>query len=703
MRLHRNFAHFNPTTHLNSSRHQMSFPLPLPPVADRLRHAVRVQGQTWSDDYRWLQNKDDPQVRKHLEAENAYTAEMMRPLEGLQTHLYEDMLARIKETDIGVPYRSGQWWYYSRTEAGKQYPIYCRKRDTLESAEDIVLDLNQLAEGHPYFALGAFELSPDGSLLAYSFDTTGFREYTLRVKHLATGQVLADERRKVRSVAWCKDGSHLFYVRENHAKRGYRLYRHALGGARDRIIYEEHDERFDLQVELTRSGAFLLLTSASATTSEVRFVDAAHPRAPWVLTQERKEQHEYYVDHRGSVFLIVTNDRGRNFRLVETPLDNTGVDQWHERIPHRDDVMLEGVDVFARHAVLHERHGGFPRLTVWEPDRDEFWTIDLPEPARDVSGGANEEFDSAVYRLVYESMVTPQSVYDCDLRTRTMTLLKQREVLGGYDPREYRSELLYANASDGTRVPISLVYRLQARRAGPQPLLLTGYGAYGIPSDVYFSSNRLALLDRGVIYAIAHVRGGGEFGKQWHDQGRMLKKRNSFTDFIAAAQALIEHGYTASGHLVIQGGSAGGLLVCAATNIRPTLFKAVVAQVPFVDVINTMLDDTLPLTTGEYEEWGNPHEPQFFKYMRSYSPYDNLVEAEYPAMLVETSLYDSQVMYWEPAKYVAKLRTQHRGGTPILLKINMQAGHGGASGRYDYLREIAVTYSFVLWQMGIGT
>lgn len=320
-----------------------------------------------------------------------------------------------------------------------------------------------------------------------------------------------------------------------------------------------------------------------------------------------------------------------------------------------------------------------------------------------MSGGANEEFDSAVYRLVYESMVTPQSVYDCDLRTRTMTLLKQREVLGGYDPREYRSELLYANASDGTRVPISLVYRLQARRAGPQPLLLTGYGAYGIPSDVYFSSNRLALLDRGVIYAIAHVRGGGEFGKQWHDQGRMLKKRNSFTDFIAAAQALIEHGYTASGHLVIQGGSAGGLLVCAATNIRPTLFKAVVAQVPFVDVINTMLDDTLPLTTGEYEEWGNPHEPQYFKYMRSYSPYDNLVEAEYPAMLVETSLYDSQVMYWEPAKYVAKLRTQHRGGTPILLKINMQAGHGGASGRYDYLREIAVTYSFVLWQMGIGT
>lgn len=674
---------------------------PVPPVARRAPHTVRIHGHSLVDEYRWMHQKDDPQVLAHLKAENSYTEVMMAPSMALQGRLYDEMLGRIKETDMGVPYRQGAWWYYSRTEAGKQYPIYCRKRAQPVGTEEITLDLNEMAQGHAYFAIGAYEVSPDGRLLAYSCDTTGFREYALRIRDLETGADICDPIGKARSVAWAADSKHLFYVKENQSKRAYRLYRHRLGGKRDRIVYEEHDERFDLQVDLTRSGAYLLLTAASATASEVRFVDAAHPGAPWVLMQERRDQHEYYADHRADRFFIITNDRGRNFRLVEVPVQSPGDGHWREVIAHRSDVMLEGVDLFSRHMVLHERRGGFPRLSVQGFDRGESWIVPLPESACAVDAGANEEFDTGIFRLVYESLVTPQSVYDYDMNTRRLTLLKQRDVLGGYSPSDYRSDLLYAKADDGTLIPISLVYKATQRQAGPQPVLLTGYGAYGISNDVYFSSARLSLLDRGVIYAIAHVRGGGEFGKSWHEQGRMLRKRNSFTDFISAATALIEKGYTQSDRLVAQGGSAGGLLVCAATNFRPALFKAVVAEVPFVDVINTMLDDSLPLTTGEYEEWGNPQDVNYFKYMLGYSPYDNLRPAVYPALLVETSLHDSQVMYWEPAKYIAKLRAVNQGSAPAMLKINMSAGHGGASGRYDFLREIAFTYAFILAQLGL--
>lgn len=674
-----------------------------PPAAKRVSHTVRVHGQVLTDEYHWMRQKSDPEVLAHLAAENAYTEAQMAPTAALQSRLYDEMLGRIRETDMGVPYRQGQWWYYSRTEAGKQYPILCRRHLTLESPEEITLDLNELAQGHLYFALGAYEVSPDGSLLAFSSDITGFREYTLKVKNLATGELLAEQITSARSIAWAADNQHLFYVKENHAKRAYRLYRHQLGGRRDRIVYEEHDERFDLQVELTRSRAYLLLTSASATASEVRFVDAAHPRAPWMVMEERRDQHEYYVDHGDGVFYVVSNDKGRNFRLVETPVQTPERSHWREVIAHREDVMLEGVEVFARHLILHERHGGFPRMAVRMAGSGESWLISLPETACAVDGGANEEFDTGVYRLVYESLVTPSTVYDYTLSTRQLQLLKQREVLGGYDPAQYRSQLLYARADDGAAIPVSLVYKATRRKAGPQPVLLNGYGAYGISSDVHFSSARLSLLDRGVVYAIAHVRGGGEFGKSWHEHGRMLRKRNSFTDFIAAAQELIDKGYTQPDRLAIQGGSAGGLLVCAATNLRPSMFSAVIAEVPFVDVINTMLDDTLPLTTGEYEEWGNPHDPSYFKYMLSYSPYDNLRPATYPAMLIETSLHDSQVMYWEPAKYTARLRSMNEGTQPVLLKINMAAGHGGASGRYDYLREIAFTYAFILSRLGLDT
>ncbi len=673
---------------------------PTPPAANKVPYEVRIHGRSIADDYRWLQQKSNPEVRAYLDAENTHTDAIMAPLQPFQEQLYSEMLSRIKETDMGVPYVMDGWWYYARTETGKQYPIYCRKWQEMNAPEAITLDLNVLAQGHAYFALGAYEVSPDGRLLAYSSDVTGLREYTLRIKDLTTGELLEDCIEKARSVTWAADGKHLFYVKEDRAKRAYRLYRHLLGGRRDRIIYEEHDERFSIAVEITRSRTYLLLTSASATTSEVRFLDAAHARAPWMLVQERRDKHEYYADHRGDSLYFVTNDLGRNFRLVQAPVTTPGAEHWTEVIPHRPEVMLEGVDMFANHMVLHERRGGFPQLSVRLMD-GKMWTIRLPEAACAVGAGANEEFDASVYRLVYESLVTPHSVYDYELSTRQLTLLKQKEVLGGYDPEQYRSELLYAKAAGGVAVPVSLVYKKTQRRAGPQPVLLTGYGAYGISNDVHFSSSRLSLLDRGVIYAIAHVRGGGEYGHGWHEQGRMLKKRNSFTDFIAAAQELIDNGYTQPQRLTIQGGSAGGLLVCAVTNLRPDLFKAVVAEVPFVDVINTMLDDTLPLTTGEYEEWGNPHERAYFEYMLSYSPYDNVRPAVYPAILVETSLNDSQVMYWEPAKYTAKLRALGTGSAPLLLKTNMGAGHGGASGRYDFLREIAFTYSFVLWQLDL--
>jgi oligopeptidase B len=494
----------------------------------------------------------------------------------------------------------------------------------------------------------------------------------------------------------------LFYVKEDAAKRAWRLYRHSVGSAQDELVFEEGDVRFSIGVQRSRSRSWIFLGSHSATTSEVHCIPADRPTAAPRLIAARTADHEYDVDHRGELFYIVTNDRGRNFRLVTAPVADPRPENWAEVIPHRDDVMLEDVDLFSRHSVMHEREGGFPRLRVVSFETGESHPVEFPEPAYSVFGTGNAEFDTDTFRFAYESLVTPDSVLDYDMDTRSRKLLKQEEVLGGYDPARYDSELLYATAADGTQLPISMVYRKDLRRSGPQPLLLTGYGAYGYASDVHFSSTRLSLLDRGVIFAIGHVRGGGEMGKRWHDQGRMLSKRNTFTDFIAVAERLIAAGYTAPDRLVIQGGSAGGLLMGAVVNLRPDLFKAMVAEVPFVDVINTMLDASLPLTTGEYEEWGNPQEREFFEYMLSYSPYDNIKARDYPPMLVETSLNDSQVMYWEPVKYVAKLRATKTDSNPVLVKINMGAGHGGASGRYDYLRELAFTYTFILWQLGLA-
>ncbi|MEO8629542.1 MAG: S9 family peptidase [Betaproteobacteria bacterium] len=672
-----------------------------PPTALRLPHTTAVHDRTLTDDYYWLRDRDDPRVRAYLEAENAYTAAVMRPIEAFQQTLYAEMLARIKETDMGVPYRYGAYMYYSRTEAGRDYPIYCRRGLESGAAEQIILDMNALAKGHPFFSLGAFSVSPDANLLAYSTDVTGFRVFTLQIKDLRTGELLPERIEHARSIAWANDSATLFYAAEDDAKRASRLYRHRVGHSDDKLIFEEQDGRFSVGIRRSRSRGFLFLGVHSATTSEVYAIPADQPEAAPRMVAPRTPEHEYSVDHRGDLFYIVTNDRGRNGRLVTAPVADAGQSNWTELIGHREDVMLEDVDLFSQHWLAHERAGGFPRIRVMRFDTGEAHTIEFPEPAYSVSSGGNFEFDTQTFRFAYQSLVTPSSVFDYDMLTRQRTLLKQEQVLGGYDPARYASELSYAQASDGTKVPVSLVYKRDMLASGAQPLLLTGYGAYGFPSDVHFSSSRLSLLDRGVVYAIAHIRGGGEMGKKWHDQGRMLAKRNTFTDFTATAEHLIADGWTDPAHLVIEGGSAGGLLMGAVANLRPDLFRAVVSEVPFLDVINTMLDASLPLTTGEYEEWGNPNDREYFDYMLSYSPYDNLAPRAYPAMLVETSLNDSQVMYWEPAKYVAKLRTLKTDANPVLLKINMEAGHGGASGRYDYLHEIAFTYTFMLWQMGL--
>ena len=671
-----------------------------PPVARRVPRVELVHGDRRVDDYFWLRDKSDPEVAAYLEAENAYTDHVVGATEPLQQALYREMLGRIKETDLSVPYRDGSYLYYARTEEGKQYPILCR-RSVHDGPEEVTLDLNQLAEGLKFFSLGAYVVSDDGNLLAYSTDVTGFREYTLFVKDLESGELLPIRIEKSGAVAWGTDGRSLFYTVEDSAKRPHRLYRHPLGETASELVYEETDELFRVFVHRSRSRAYLFLTVASHTTTEVRFLPADQPGGPWRPIATREHEHEYDVDHHGELLYIRTNDRGRNFRLVTAPVADPRRENWREQVPHRPEVMLEGVDCFARHIVLQEREDGLPHLTITTLVTGEAHRVAFPEPTYSVFPDHNREFDTSLFRYNYQSLITPNSVFDYDMDRREATLLKEQPVLGGYDRTQYASERLFAVAPDGVRVPISIVYRRGLPRDGSPPLLLSGYGAYGFPLPVTFSSNRLSLLDRGVSFALAHVRGGGEMGKPWHDQGRLLHKKNTFTDFVAVAEHLIREGYTSSSALVIEGSSAGGLLMGAVVNMRPELFKAVLSRVPFVDVVNTMLDPSLPLTVGEYEEWGNPQNKDEYDYIKTYCPYTNLRAGTYPAMLVKTSFNDSQVMYWEPAKYVARLRTLKRDARPLLLKTNMAAGHGGASGRYDFLREIAFDYSFVLTQLGL--
>ena len=676
-------------------------PIARPPVARKIPKIDVVHGNVRQDDYYWMREKDDPEVVAYLTAENAYTDTVMKSTVAFQESLYAEMLARIKEDDQSVPYRLRGFYYYSRTEKGKQYPIYCRKAGSLEAPEQVMLDLNQLAEGHPFLALGAATVSDDGRRLAYTTDLTGFREYTLQVKDLETGALLPDRVEKVSAVAWAADNETLFYVTEDEAKRPYRLHRHRLGVAVADLLHEEPDALFRFHVGRSRSLAYLFLISGSFTSTEVRYLPADDPGGAWRMVLPREPDHEYQVEHGvgpdGDLFYIRTNGDGRrNFRLVTAPAADLHPARWRELIAHRSDVMIEDVDVFARHYVVHEREDGLIRLRVTDARTGAHHHVQFPEPTYDLSSDANAEFEAGAYRVRYQSLITPASVFDYEIAGRRLLLLKQAEVLGGYDPARYTSERIHTTSPDGTRVAISLVRRAEARRDGSSPMLLAGYGAYGYPYPAGFSSNRLSLLDRGVSVAIAHIRGGGELGKRWHDEGRMMSKWNTFTDFIAAADYLASSGYTRPDRLIIEGGSAGGLLMGAVLNRRPDCCAAAVLRVPFVDVINTMLDESLPLTVGEFEEWGNPKIREQYEYMKSYCPYTNLDARRYPALLVKTSLNDSQVMYWEPAKYVARMRALGTAAVPPLFKINMEAGHGGASGRYDYLREIAFDYAFLL-------
>jgi len=676
---------------------------PEPPGAKRISKVNTLHGEKMQDEYFWLREKENPEVRAYLEGENAYTDAVMKPTEPFQEALYKEMLSRIKQTDLSVPFRKEDHFYYFRTEEGKQYPIYCRKKGNLEAPEQVTLDLNEIGKNEKFVALDEYRVSDDGNLLAYSFDVTGFREYTLFVKDLRTGKLLPESFARVASAAWAADNKTLFYVTEDRAKRPYRLFRHLLGSdpAEDPLLYEENDEMFRLLVWRSRSRAYLFAGAASHTASEVRYLPAGEPAGKFRLIAARGKDHEYEVEHRGELFYISTNDRGKNFRVVAAPVSDPRPETWKEIVPQREDVMIQEIDLFANHMVLSEREEGLPRLRVTDLSSGTSHRIELPEPVYALFLDENRQFETAALRYRYQSFVTPETVYDYDMATRDRKLLKRTEVLGGYDPSRYKSERLHATASDGTRIPISIVYRKGLRKEGRGPLLLMGYGSYGSSMSATFDSNRASLLDRGVSFAIAHIRGGGEMGKKWHDDGRMMSKKNTFSDFIAAAESLIAQKYTSKERLVIEGRSAGGLLMGAVTNMRPDLFAAVVSRVPFVDVINTMLDASLPLTVGEFEEWGNPQVREHHDYIKSYSPYDNIAAKDYPAMLVKTSLRDSQVMYWEPAKYVARLRAMKTDKNPLLFKINMAGGHGGSSGRYDKLRETAFDYAFILTQLGI--
>ncbi len=679
---------------------------PLPPVAKTISITDVTHGDVRVDNYAWLREKDSPDVLAYLEAENAYTDDVSAPTEALQETLYQEMKGRIQETDLSVPYKYGDYFYYSRTEEGRQYPIRCRKRGNLEAEEQVTLDLNALAEGHPYLGLGAYAVSDDGNLLAYSTDVTGFRQYTLHVKDLRTGELLPDKIEKTVSVVWTADNKTLFYTVEDEAKRPYRLYRHTLGRPEDALLYEETDALFLIHAHRSLSQAFLFLTAASSKTTEVRYLPSDQPEGDWSLVRPRETDHRYYLDHHGDRFYVRT-DKGekvgdaKNFRIVSAPLDSPN--DWTEFLPHDPSVTREGMAFFASHAVISEREGGLEQLRVialgTQGGSGDAHLVSFPEPAYSVHLDVNPEFDTPLVRYQYQSLITPVSVYDYDMNTQAATLLKRTPVLGGYDPEQYVSVRLHAPASDGTLVPISLVSK-KGGGDGTAPLLLHGYGSYGLSYPVTFSASRVSLLDRGVMVAIAHIRGGGELGEDWREAGKLRRKRSTFTDFIACAEHLIGEGCTSSDRLAIQGGSAGGLLMGAVVNLRPDLFRAVLSQVPFVDVLNTMLDASLPLTIGEYLEWGNPNIQEDYDYMKTYCPYTNLAAKAYPALLVKTSLNDSQVMYWEAAKYVAKLRALRTGDAALLLKTNMGAGHGGSSGRYDALRETAFDYAFLLTQLG---
>lgn len=675
-----------------------------PPVAAVVPKVDTLHGNVLTDNYFWLRRRENPEVIGYLQAENAYTDTMMAGTRDLQERLYQEILARIKQTDLSVPVKRGPYFYYTRTVEGQQYPIYARKRGSLESPEEIYLDQNVLAQGKSYLTLGVTTVSPDHRFLAFTVDTTGSEHFTLMVKDLGTGEVLPDRIPDVHfSVTWAADNKTLFYTKTDSAHRADRVLRHIVGTptASDSVIFHEPNVLFNVGVYRTKDDEYVMLSAESFTSSEYWYVPARTPRVPFKVIERRRPDIEYSPIHHKGQFYITTNDGATNFKVVVAPASNPSAANWRDYIAHSDTVLIDGIDAFSNHLVLYERSSGLRKIRIRDLRTSAYHYISFPEPVYTYSPSANPEFDTNVLRFTYQSLITPSTVYDYGMDTRGLELKKRTEVLGGYDPSQYGTERTWARAPDGKMVPVSLVYRKPFVRDGTRPMLLYSYGSYGSSTEPTFSSNNLSLVDRGVVYALAHIRGGQEMGRAWYDEGKMLNKKNTFTDFIAAAEHLVRERYTSSDRLAIRGGSAGGLLMGAVVNMRPDLFRVVVADVPFVDVINTMLDASIPLTAQEWEQWGNPAVREHYEYMRTYSPYDNVERKAYPMMLVTTGLNDPRVAFWEPAKWVAKLRAMKTDQSLLLLKTNMGAGHGGASGRYDALREVAFRYAFILKGLGL--
>lgn len=676
------------------------------PVAAVIPEELEIHGDVRIDDYYWLRDPEDPAVIAYLEAENEYTEAVMAHTDELQEQLYQEITGRIKQDDDSVPYKKGDYFYYYRFEKGDDYPIYCRKRGSLDSQEEIMIDANRLATGHEFFTMWAFEVSPDGKTVAYATDTVGRRLNTLRFRDLETGQDLPDVIDNVTSNGeWANDNKTFFYTKQDpETLRWHQVYKHVLGSdpGDDELIYEEADEEFNISLYKTKSDRYLVIGSQQTLSSEMWVLEADQPDGDFRVIQPREPDHEYWVDHYGDDFYLRTNWEAKNFRFMKTPVGRTGKENWEEVIPHRDDVLFEDAEIFKDYLVAMERKDGLIQMRIVPWDGSEEHYLDFGEPTYYAEASDNYEFDTSTLRFVYTSLTTPMSTIDYDMASGEKTLLKEEEVLGGFDKADYRTERIWASARDGARVPISLVYRKDLfRHDGSNPLLLYGYGSYGAVIDPYFSSARVSLLDRGFVYAIPHIRGSATLGRQWYEDGKLLNKMNTFTDFIDCAQYLVDEDYTRPQVLFANGGSAGGLLMGVVTNLAPDLFRGVISHVPFVDVVTTMLDPDIPLTTSEYDEWGDPNEKQYYDYMLAYSPYDNIEAKDYPHLLVTTGLHDSQVQFWEPAKYVAKMRALKTDDNRLLLKTNMDAGHGGASGRLTRHQETALDYAFLLDLAGI--
>ncbi|MFT4524727.1 MAG: oligopeptidase B [Bacteroidia bacterium] len=676
-----------------------------PPVAKKVAKELIKHDHTRIDNYFWMNQREDPEVIAHLEAENAYTDEQLADTKNFQTSLYDEMRGRIKEDDSSVPYFENGYFYYSRNEEGKEYTIYCRKNGSMDAEEEILLNGNEMAEGHEYFSVGGLTVSDDNKMLAYGVDTVSRRLYTIYFKNLETGEISSESIPSCSGGgAWAADNTTFFYtIKNGETLRTERIRKHKLGSdvASDVEVFYEEDDTYSTYVWRTKSKAYIFIASYQTLASEFRMIDATAPDGEFSVIQPREKDHEYDVSHYEDKFYIRTNLDAKNFKLVSTSVSKPGKENWKDVIPHRDETLFEGVEIFKDHMVLDERTGGLTTIRIIDQkDKSEHF-LDFGEAAYTAYVGQNAEFNTTTLRFGYSSMTTPWSTYDYDMNTKEKNLMKEQPVLGGFNKADYQTERVMATADDGTEVPISIVYKKGMKKDGTSPTLLYAYGSYGATMDAYFSSARLSLLDRGFVYAIAHIRGGQEMGRHWYEDGKLLNKKNTFTDFIDCGEFLIEQGYSAPDKLYAMGGSAGGLLMGAIINIKPEIWAGIVAAVPFVDVISTMLDETIPLTTSEYDEWGNPNVKEYYDYILTYSPYDNVEAKAYPNMLVTTGLHDSQVQYWEPAKWVAKLREMKTDDNVLLLHTNMEAGHGGASGRFEALKETAMEYAFFFKLAGI--